>query len=75
MRERITRSRDPAPAGPGPAIASRETNSQPPPALAWQTRSQKSDRSDSAASDGDLKWFGLRIIRAIQSSARKRHDG
>ncbi len=35
MRERIKRSRDPATAGPGPAIASRVTNSQPPLALAW----------------------------------------
>ena len=31
--------------------------------------------SNSAASDGDLTWFDLRIIRAMQSSARPRHDG
>jgi hypothetical protein len=35
MRERITRSRDSPTAGPGPAIASRVSNSQPPLALAW----------------------------------------
>jgi hypothetical protein len=31
--------------------------------------------SNSAASDGNLAWFGLRIIRAMQSSARPRQDG
>ena len=28
-----------------------------------------------AASDLSLAWFGLRIIRAMQPSARLRHDG
>ena len=32
-------------------------------------------RSNSAASDGDLAWFDVRIIRAMQSSARPGHDG
>jgi hypothetical protein len=31
--------------------------------------------SNSAASDGDLTWSDLHIIRAMQSSARPRHDG
>jgi hypothetical protein len=31
--------------------------------------------SNSAASDGDLAPFDLRIIRAVRSSARARHDG
>jgi len=30
---------------------------------------------DSAASDVDLARFDLRIIRAMQSSGRPRHDG
>ena len=34
MRERMTRSRDPPTARPGPTIASRASNSQPPLALA-----------------------------------------
>jgi hypothetical protein len=41
----------------------------------WRTSSQKAYRSNSAASDGDLPWFDLRIIRAMQSSARPRQDG
>ena len=69
------RSRDPPAAGPGPTIASRVSSSQPPLALAWRTSSQKLYRSNSAASDGDLAWFDLRIIRAMQSSARPRQDG
>jgi hypothetical protein len=32
-------------------------------------------RSNSAASDIDLARFGLRIIRAMRSSGRPRHDG
>jgi hypothetical protein len=32
-------------------------------------------RRNSAASDVDLARFDLRIIRAMQSSARSRHDG
>jgi hypothetical protein len=32
-------------------------------------------RSNSAASEVDLARFGLRIIRAMQSSGRRRHDG
>ena len=32
-------------------------------------------RSNSAASDVDLALFDLRIIRAMQSSARPRQDG
>src|ERR1700733_6377420 len=51
MRERITRSRDPATAGPGPAIASRVSNTQPPLALAWQTSSRMTYKSNSAAYD------------------------
>ena len=31
--------------------------------------------SNSAASDGDLTWFDVRMIRAMQSSARPGHDG
>ena len=31
--------------------------------------------SNSAASDVDLARFDLRIIRAMQSSGRPRHDG
>jgi hypothetical protein len=31
--------------------------------------------SSSAASEVTLAWFGLRIIRAMQSSGRPRHDG
>jgi hypothetical protein len=31
--------------------------------------------SNSAASNGDLAWFDLRIIRAMQPSARPRYDG
>ena len=41
----------------------------------WRTSSQKPYKSNSAASDGDLTWLDLRIIRAMQSSARPRHDG
>ena len=43
--------------------------------LPWRTSSQKPYRSNSAASDGDLARFDLRIIRAMQSSARPRQDG
>ena len=32
-------------------------------------------RSNSAASDVDLARFDVRIIRAMQSSGRPRHDG
>jgi hypothetical protein len=32
-------------------------------------------RSNRAASDVDVARFGWRIIRAMQSSARPRHDG
>ena len=32
-------------------------------------------RSNSAASDVDLAWFDVRIIRAMQSSGRPRQDG
>jgi hypothetical protein len=31
--------------------------------------------SNSEASDGDLAWFDVRIIRAMESSAHPRHDG
>jgi hypothetical protein len=34
-----------------------------------------SDRRNSAASNADLARFDLRIIRAMQPSARARHDG
>ena len=40
MRERMRRSRDPPTAGPGPAIASRPSSSQPPLALAWRSTSR-----------------------------------
>ena len=47
------RSRDPPTAGPGPTIASRVSNSQPPLALAWQSnglrRRRPSRESDRAA--------------------------
>jgi hypothetical protein len=36
--------------------------------------SQKPYKSNSTASDGDLTWFDLRIIRAMQSSGRPRRD-
>ena len=48
---------------------------EPRRVLSWRTSSQKAHRSNSAASDGDLPWFDLRIIRAMQSSARPRQDG
>ena len=43
--------------------------------LTWRTNSQKPYGSNSAGSDGDLAWFDVRIIRAMQSSARPRQDG
>ncbi len=42
--------------------------------LSWRTSSQKPHRSNSTASDGDLAPFDLRVIRAMQSSARARRD-
>ena len=42
---------------------------------AWRTSSQMSDRCSCAASDVDLARFDLRIIRALQSPGRPRHDG
>jgi hypothetical protein len=41
----------------------------------WQTSSLMPSKSNSAGSDGDLAWFDLRIIGAMQSSARPGHDG
>jgi hypothetical protein len=76
MRERPMRSRDPANrAHRRPTIASCASTSQPTLALAWRTSSQILYRCNSAASDVDLARFDLRIIRAMQSSVRPRHDG
>ena len=43
--------------------------------LPWRTSSPMSYRSNSGASEVDLARFDLRIIRAMQSSGRPRHDG
>jgi integrase len=74
-RERMTCSRDPFKRPPRQTIAPRVSSNQPPLGLTWRTSSQMPYRSNSAASDEDLAWLGLRIIRAMQSSARPRHDG
>ena len=39
--------------------------------LSWQTSSRMTYESKSAASDGSLASFGLRIIRAMQPSAAR----
>jgi hypothetical protein len=41
----------------------------------WRTSSQMPYRSSSAASGVNLAQFDLRVIRAMQSSGRPRHDG
>jgi hypothetical protein len=57
------------------AIASWRSSSPPRPLGPWQTSSQTTYKSSSAASDVDLTRFDLRIIPAMQSSGRPRHDG
>jgi|HubBroStandDraft_6_1064221.scaffolds.fasta_scaffold78625_3 hypothetical protein len=70
----MTRSRDPATAGPGPAIASCPSSSQPLLALAWRTRSLRPQKISSAPAAVRVARFGLRISRARQPSRRVRRD-